>query len=295
MTLRLRVGGLTLAVTAPAGFATAALRPPRSLAPFLHSRGADIALRLTAEPPPAPPPDSLLFDSGGIWRVHALPDDELLYSFRTRRVWPPIYKAVRIDAALRRGVLHFPQPKRGRGPVYALDYPLDELLFQHRLAREGALEIHACGLIVDGRALLFSGRSGAGKSTTGRLWRKLRPGTRVLSDDRVVLRERRGRPWAFGTPWHGEGGFAAPDAKPLAAVFFLRHARRTRLTRLSEPQAAARLYARSFPPVWDANAVGRTLEACARTVSAVPCYDMAFCPDRSAVEAVLQVLGARAR
>jgi hypothetical protein len=288
VTLRLRVGGLTLAVSAARE--TVALRPPRALRPFLHTRGADIALRLTTEPPPDPPPGSLLFDSGGIWRVHRLPSGELLYSFRTRRVWPPVYKAVRIDADLRRGVLHFPKPQRGRGPVYALDYPLDELLFQHRLAREGALEVHACGLIVDGRAVLFAGRSGAGKSTTGRLWRKLRRGTRVLSDDRVVLRARRGRPWAYGTPWHGEGGFAMPDAKPLAVVFFLRHAKRTRVTRLPQPQAAARLYARTFPPVWDADAVGRTLEACASTAAAVPCYDLAFTPDRTAVDAVLDVL-----
>jgi hypothetical protein len=281
---RLRVAGLTLRISSrrPTRF----LSPPRGYRPFLASRGGDIRLEYVEERPPEPSAGSLLFESEGVWRVHRH-DGGLLYSFRTPRLSPPLYKAVLIDEGLTRGRLYFPAPERGRRPRFAPDYPLDELLFQHRLAREGALELHACGLLARRRLALFSGISGAGKSTTARLWRRHRPGTRILSDDRIVLKEERGRLVGYGTPWHGDGGFARNGKGELGAVFFLRHSRRTAVRRLQVAEGAALLMARSFPPPWDAPALGRALELCGRAAERVPCYELRFAPDRSAVEAAL--------
>jgi hypothetical protein len=279
--LRLRVGGLVLAVEADRP--TRALDPPASVRPFLASRGGDIRLRYTEEPPPLPGRAETLFDSGGVWRVERVRDG-LLYSFRVANRRPPLYKVVSIDEGLREGRLHFdPSPW---GPHYALDYPLDELLLQHRLAREGGVEVHGCGVVWRGRALLFCGRSGAGKSTTARLWKRHARGARLLSDDRVVLRPGRRGVTAHGTPWHGDGGFASPAKAPLGALFFLRRGRATRLKALSPAEAAARLFARSFPPPWDVEGVEGALDACADAAAAVPAFDLAFRPDRSAVDAV---------
>jgi hypothetical protein len=280
------VGGLVLAVEAERP--TPALDPPPALLPFLVPRGGDVRLRYTEEPPPLPGRTETLFDSHGVWSVERARDG-LLYSFRIRNRTPPLYKVVSIDEGLREGRLHFdPSP---RGPRFALDYPLDELLFQHRLAREGAVEVHGCGVVWKGRALVFCGRSGAGKSTTARLWRRHARGTRLLSDDRVVLRPGRRGVRAFGTPWHGDGGFSSPASAPLAALFFLRRGRKTRLAPLPRAEAAARLFARGFPPPWDVEGVEGALDACADAAEAVPGYDLAFRPDRSAVKAVLAARG----
>jgi hypothetical protein len=285
---RLRVGGLTLHVAAPRP--TRFLEPPAPYRPFLATRGGDIRLELLEAP--APQPDgALLFESEGVWRVHGH-DGGLLYSFRTPRLRPALYKAVQIDVALTRGRLFFPRPLEGARPRFAPDYPLDELLFQHRLARDGALQVHACGLVAAARQVaLFCGVSGAGKSTTARLWRRHRRGTRILSDDRIVLRESAGRILAYGTPWHGDGGFARDERAPLGAVFFLKQAGSTASRRLKESEAAALLLARSFVPPWDALAVGRALELSARVARAVPCFELEFRPDRSAVDAVSRLLG----
>jgi hypothetical protein len=276
--LRLRVGGLVLAVEAERP--TKALDPPPAILPFLVARGGDIRLRYTEEPPPLPGRARPLFQSGGVWHVERVKDG-LLYSFRIANRRPPLYKVVSIDEGLREGRLFF-DPSPG-GPLYALDYPLDELLFQHRLAREGAVEVHGCGVVWQGRALLFCGRSGAGKSTTARLWRRHARGARLLSDDRVVLRPAKRGVRAFGTPWHGDGGFAAPASAPLGALFFLRRGSATRLRPLSPAEAAARLFARGFPPPWDAEGVARALDACADAASAVPAFELSFLPDRTAV------------
>jgi hypothetical protein len=282
--LRLRVGCLTLVVEADRP--SPALDPPPDVRPFLKRTGGDIRLRLTDELPPSPR-GRPLFDSGGVWRVHRH-GDGLLYEFRVPQLRPPVYKAVTIDADLREGHLHFPGVVGG--PDYALDYPLDELLFQHRLAREGALEVHACGLVWRGRAFVFCGQSRAGKSTTARLWRRHTRGTSILSDDRVVLRPSRRGVRAWGTPWHGDGGFASPGSCPLGALFFLEHGRTSRTRPIPRAEAAARLLARSFPPPWDPVAMARALETSAAITGAVPAYELLFRPDRSAVQAVREAI-----
>ncbi len=213
---------------------------------------------------------------------------ERLYLFATPVLSPPCYKAVRIDSALRKGILFFPHS--AGGPRHALEFPLDELLFQHRLASDGALEVHACGVVIGGHAALFLGQSGAGKSTLARLWREHRAAV-VLSDDRIVLR-RRGRGFrAHGTPWHGEGGLAARRSAPLAAVFFIRHQTENVARALAEREATSLLIARAFFPIWDARVVGRVVETSADIVSTVPCYELGFRPDASAIDSVLRVLG----
>jgi len=244
-------------------------------------------LEVVDTPAPAGRPEDLLFDSGSVWRVYRRRGG-FLYTFRSPALDPPLYKSVAIDGRLARGRLHF--TRRAGGPRSPLDYPLDELLFQHRLAREGGMEVHACGLLHEGRAILFCGRSGAGKSTTARLWRRHQPETRLLSDDRIALRARGRSLRAYGTPWHGDGGFASDAAGPLRALFFLRHSRRAVARRLPPAEAAARLLARSFPPPWDRQALAAVLETCGRVAEAVPCYELAFRPDASAVSAVLEAL-----
>jgi len=280
-TLRLGVGGLVLAVEAERP--TPALDPPPAIRPFLVTRGGDIRLRYREGRPPLAPNGERLFDSGGVWRVERTRGG-LLYSFRIRNRRPTLYKVVRIDAALHRGTLHFDATPRG--PHYALDYPLDELLFQHRLAREGAVEVHGCGVVWKGRTLVFCGRSGAGKSTMARLWKRHARGARLLSDDRVVLRPGRSGVRVYGTPWHGDGGFASPASAPLGALFFLHHGKATRLAPLSQAEAAARLFTRSFPPPWDREGVARALEACADAAARVPAFELAFRPRSEAVDAV---------
>lgn len=283
MIVRLRVGGTTLLARSPGRQPGLAL--PAKLRPFTASRGGDVVLDVVSEPVPRPPLRQRLFDSGGTWQAFRH-GPGLLYSVRSPAWRGPAARGVAIDGDWRRGTLYLPPSPYARLRGFALSYPLDELLLAHHLAHHGGLVLHACALVVGGRAVLFSGSSGAGKTTTARLWRRHRPGVLVLSDDRVVLRRRGGRWWAHGTPWHGSGRFATPLTRPVGAVFFLRQASRTSAVPLSRPAAAARLFSRSFPPPWSAPDLDRTLDTCGRITRRVACYELSFAPDASAVHAV---------
>jgi hypothetical protein len=261
---------------------------PAALRRFAPASGADIRLEVADEPPPEPAEGSLLFDSGGLWRVHRHRRG-LLYRFREPVRDAPIHKALLVDRGWRRGVLYVP-PTSAAAPLRPLlDYPLDELLFQHHAARWGGMEVHACGVVVGGEAVLLCGASGAGKTTMARLFKRHRPATLVLSDDRIVVRPRSGRLWAYGTPWHGSARFASPAGRPLGAIFFLARAVRPAVVPLGRAEAATRLFACSFPPPWDAASIRRVLGVCGKA-AAVPCAVLRFRRGASAVDSVVAAL-----
>ncbi len=109
-----------------------------------------------------------------------------------------------VDRGFRSAALHMSE-KSFAGRLEAadpLDYPLDELLIMHRLTQEKAIELHSCGIVrPDGTGNLFVGHSGAGKSTTTRLW-TAREDVEVLSDDRIIVRRDE---TAVETPRHAAG------------------------------------------------------------------------------------------
>ena len=286
-TVRLRVAGTTLAARSPRD--APGLRLPVKLRPFAPGGGGDIRLELSTEPVPEPGRGRLLFDSGGLWQVFEV-GTGFLYRIRSPRWDGPPARGLRIDRSWSRGTLFLPPSEYSRRRGFALSYPLDELLFAHHFAHRGSMVVHGCGLVSGARGLLFAGHSGAGKTTTAGLWRRHARGTRILSDDRIVVRRRAGRFWMFGTPWHGSGRFAEPDGVPLDAVFLLRQAARSRAVPLAAPAAAALLFARTFPPPWARASLARVLDSCARVARAVPCHTLAFTPDASAVRAAREAL-----
>ncbi|MBN2371469.1 MAG: hypothetical protein JXO72_13385, partial [Vicinamibacteria bacterium] len=254
---RLRVGGIVLVVRS--GRAGPALRVPAIHAPFLTARGGTIRLNAVDAPVPDPSRRDLVFESGGPWRVFVF-EGGLLYQCRSAANAPRLFQGFAVDATFSHGTLYAPQGPMA--PRFTLSYPLDELLFAHRLARDGHALLHACGVVAGRSAFLLCGRSGAGKSTSARLWSRSRLRARVLSDDRIVIRRGARGPRIFGTPWQGEARFSLAASRPLTAVFFLRHAGKTRAIPISASDAAGRLYARSFPPVWDSQGVGGVIECC---------------------------------
>ncbi len=168
--------------------ADAALGP--SLEPFrvapvdpdLHIQVERVAsLPRSMEPP--------LFDSGSIWRLYER-GAGFQFDFSVPAAGGRPFRRLLVDGRFRRATVQISEEcfeafPPARDP---LGYPLDELLIMHRLTQEKAVELHSCGIVrPDGTGNLFVGHSGAGKSTTTRLWTE-REDVEVLSDDRIIVR-----------------------------------------------------------------------------------------------------------
>jgi len=227
-----------------------------------------------------------VFDSGALWRLYRV-NGFYLFRFTSQGLGVVPYKVAWLNRDFTSGevYLHPPFFRLGQ-PVNPLEYPLDELLIVNLLALGRGVEVHACGMVDDrGSGHLLAGQSGAGKTTIARLLHKA-GGITVLSDDRIILRRLEGRLWMYGTPWHGDAGFASPARAPLSRVYFLRHGPKNELVPQRTTQAVARLFTCSFPPFYFPEGLNFTLEFLEQVAKAVPCYELRFVPDESVVEFV---------
>jgi hypothetical protein len=310
------VGGVAVRLT---GDDSAAVELVPSLLAFRSKPGRpDIRARVEWIDKLTAAPGAELFDSGALWRLYEC-EAGFQFDFRAPVFGEQPYKRLLVDHDFCRATLQMSAEVSAAFPyAVPLGYPLDELLIMHRLTREKAIELHSCGIVrEDGTGNLFVGHSGAGKSTTTRLWME-REDVEILSDDRIIVRQDsaqdenaikqvphrafssvrndkafvrndKGKMRMYGTPWHGEAAYASPGSARLARIFILEHGRGNVLTRLSPSQAVAELFARSFVPFHRHEYVESALEFLQELVDAVPCYRYAFEPNEAAVERILEL------
>jgi hypothetical protein len=284
-TLAYRVGGITFGLTADEGLRLT-LEADVQQFTVEPAAGCDVNLRISWADSLEIPRSVPLFQSGGLWTLFA-ERGTYRFSFLSTTLGVAPYKEAWFERDFRSGHVLLSRPHfKTSAPVYPLEYPLDELLMVHRLAQGEGVEVHAVGLTDEnGSGHLFLGHSGAGKSTTARLW-SARPGARILSDDRIVLRAHGGQIWMYGTPWHGDAGISSPNSALLSRIYLLEHGPRNECIPVAPGLAAAELFARSFVPHYSPEAIRFTLDFLDRLAHQIPCSVFRFVPDGSAVEAI---------
>ena len=291
-----QVGGITIRVE---GAALRDVGLDSTVLPFrIAPRSPDIRIQVERVSHLLPSMGFPLFDSGSVWRLFQSQND-FQFDFSSPAVGKYPYKRLLVDNKFRRArLLLNTEVFTEENHTSPLEYPLDELLIMHRLTQERAIELHGVGIAGPGRATnLFIGHSGAGKSTTARLWTSLH-NVEILSDDRIIVREETRAAntapghatqiFMYGTPWHGEAHFALPQRAPLQRIFILEHGFGNVITPLSPVQAVSEIFARSFVPFHRHEYLDHALTFLESVAASIPCYRYSFEPDQRAVETILQ-------
>jgi len=156
--------------------------------------------------------------------------------------------------------------------------------FHTRLLHFNGLYLHASAVEVDGRAYLFSGPSGTGKSTHTRLWQQL-PGLSacVFNDDKPALRCLDGVWYAYGTPWCGKDGINVNMKVPVAGICFLKQAGHNRIRELSPIEAIPKLLSQTIHVFRESERLNLLLDHLDHLVSAIPIYELENKPELEAV------------
>lgn len=173
-------------------------------------------------------------------------------------------------------------PRTGRGRVrqtanpYALDSVL-RILHSLVLSARGGFLLHAASGICDGRAFLFSGVSGAGKTTISRL---APSEATLLTDEISYVRPSATGYSAYGTPFSGELAKAGENNQaPVAALFFLEQGPENRVDELPAAEAVRRLMRNILFFAEDSELVEKLLATACDFVQKVPVRCLTFYPD----------------
>ena len=98
------------------------------------------------------------------------------------------------------------------------------IVFSQAIIPHAAVSMHASVVVNDGKAVLFMGKSGTGKSTHTRLWLEHIPGSSLLNDDNPIVRIVGDEVIAYGSPWSGKTHCYKNESAPVAGFVRLKQA-----------------------------------------------------------------------
>jgi hypothetical protein len=181
-----------------------------------------------------------------------------------------------------------PQLRRGWVRQTANPYSIDavlRILHSLILAREDGFLVHAASAVRNGRAFIFAGVSGAGKTTISRL---APADVLLLTDEISYVRQRDPGYEAFGTPFAGELAKIGENIRaPLAALYLLSKGSENRIEEVSNAEAARALFQHILFFAEDAELVRLVFHSVFSFVSRVPVRRLVFAPDARVWELIV--------
>ena len=109
--------------------------------------------------------------------------------------------------------------------------------------------LHGSAVAVDGMCYLFTARSGTGKSTHTKLWRRMLGSRAVMvNDDKPLLRVEENGVTVFGTPYNGKHRLGANISVPLKAICILERSVENHIHPITPEEAYTMLLQQSYRP-----------------------------------------------
>jgi hypothetical protein len=159
---------------------------------------------------------------------------------------------------------------------YSIDAVL-RILHTLLLARQGGFLLHAASAIRNGKAFLFSGISGAGKTTIA----SLAPTDATLLTDEISYVRKDGDTYtACGTPFTGELQKLGENISgPIAALYLLAKGPANRIEPVPAAEAARALLSNILFFAKDQEMTGALLHSACEFVARIPVSRLTFVPD----------------
>ena len=180
-----------------------------------------------------------------------------------------------------------PRTRRGRiiqtSNPHSMDAAL-RILHSLMLAREGGLLMHAASAIRNGKAFLFAGISGAGKTTISRLAPE---DVKLLTDEISYLKRNEHGYTSYGTPFAGELAKVGENVEaPLAAIYMLHKGPANTVERMRDAEAVRVLLKNVLFFANDPDLTEWVFETACKLASTVPIYRLTFFPDERVWELI---------
>lgn len=176
-----------------------------------------------------------------------------------------------------------------------LCYMESGIQFYTHLNRFQGIMLHASAVELDGKAYLFSGPCGMGKSTHTRLWQQVfGPAAQVFNDDKPALRCIDGKWFAYGTPWCGKDGINQNKKVPLAGICFLKRGETNVIRQLDTFEAFQKIVSQTRRKFRDPEILDLMLINVENLISNIPVFELQNRPEPEAVYLSYQTMHQKA-
>ena len=131
--------------------------------------------------------------------------------------------------------------------------------FLYHVSRKGYYAIHSASILYKDKAWLFSGMSGAGKSTHTGLWKELYD-VKLINGDINLVAVRDDKAYTYGTPWCGTSKIYNSKTYEVGGIVFLTKDDKDHIEELDQASQGLIISQRIITPCWKKDMLRKNLD-----------------------------------
>lgn len=154
------------------------------------------------------------------------------------------------------------------------EYMIAASQFYSGLLQYQGMLLHSSAISYQGKAYLFSGPSGRGKSTHTNLWKEIwGEEVQYINDDKPALRIIEGEVYAYGTPFSGKSDLNTNVKVPVGGICFLEQSKDNVISKMELDDIIYCILSQTIRKTPESE-LGVLLELIEKLVEKVPVYQL---------------------
>lgn len=164
-------------------------------------------------------------------------------------------------------------------------HPIGTVIIQYALILKNAFFIHGSAINYNGKGLLFTGKSGNGKTTIAEIFNNV--GTQVIHDDRLIIRKIQDTFYMFNSPMIN---VKETRKSEINAVFSIYHNSKNSVNKLSGIETYRNIVPNIIQHNVDKEFVSIISDTYSDFIKRYPVYSLGFVPDKNIIPFISDII-----
>jgi hypothetical protein len=202
-------------------------------------------------------------------------DDKLIFLIYNQQFINEVQQIAILDSGFTHWEIY---SNESEGRLLPLKYPLGPIILHYLTIKTNAVMMHASCAFDGKKGRIFTGFSGAGKSTMSKIMADA--GNQIINDDRVIIRKIKNQYWVYNTPMYYRD---SPKKAPLDFIYLISHSPENRIKKLTGALAVSKVMAFCIQNNFDNLFIDSRLNFFTELCSTVGICELGFVPDSKVV------------
>lgn len=161
-----------------------------------------------------------------------------------------------------------------KDPAFPLPYHETLCLYRKictELSHHNCFMMHSSVVVHEGKAYVFTAKSGTGKTTHSMLWLKNFPGSFIINGDKPLFRLTEDGFYVYGSPWCGKEGYNKNTKAKVSSLCFIERGKENSIRQLNVREVLGGIFEQLYIP--EDKACGeKVLALLDKFLSEIPAY-----------------------